>query len=45
MAITIGGKEAYARENGVMNSLRNVLKMLFKTIGVSMGVLAFRENS
>ncbi len=33
MDITIGAKEAYLSENGMMNSLQNGLKMLLKTTG------------
>ena len=45
MDITTGAKEAYADENGKMNSWQNGLKMLFKTIGVCMEVHAFMQNS
>ncbi len=41
----IGEKEAKARENGMMKSLRRVLKMRIISIGVIMGVLAFMRNS
>src|ERR1700737_3124147 len=43
--ITTGAKEAYASENGMMNSLQNGLKMLFKRIGVCTEVHVFTQSS
>jgi hypothetical protein len=45
MGITTGAKEAYVRENGMMNKLQNGLKMLFATIGVCTEVHVFMQSS
>ncbi len=43
MGTTIGVKEANVSENGMMSSLRSVLKMHIITIGVITEVLAFMQ--
>ena len=44
MDTSIGEKEAYAKESGMISNSPSVLKMRFMTIGKSMEALAFMRS-